>query len=80
MAEQENCPTPSGVLVIVGGKENKGKSEKENNNADNVIELEILKKFVGLISKSNPVVEVITTYFHIWRNRIAYPYKGTLYP
>jgi cyanophycinase len=65
MAEQERrqseCPTPSGILLIVGGKENKGGSPKDNNNSENVIELEILKKFVGLINKKDPVIEVIST-------------------
>jgi cyanophycinase len=58
---RKECPTPLGMLVIVGGKENKGESPEEDGNSDNVIELEVLKKFVGLIPKKDPVVEVVTT-------------------
>jgi len=66
MAEHVNpkkseCPTPAGILVIIGGKENKGEESGQKGKAENVIPLEILKTFMGYIKKKNPVVEVITS-------------------
>jgi cyanophycinase len=55
------CPTPSGTLIIIGGKENKGGQPEQEEHKQNVIELEILKSFAGYIRKKNPVVEVITS-------------------
>lgn len=61
-AKRSECPTPAGTLVIIGGKENKGgQPEKEEGKSENVIELEILKSFIGYIKKKNPVIEVITS-------------------
>lgn len=51
-------PIPKGILVIIGGKENKGQNS-ENGEAD--APPEILDTFVELIAKDNPVIEVIST-------------------
>ncbi|HEY8898602.1 MAG TPA: cyanophycinase [Niastella sp.] len=58
---KDECPTPHGTLLIIGGKEDKDDgSAKENKNKEYVPE-EILKTFVTLIKKEKPVVEVITS-------------------
>jgi cyanophycinase len=60
-ADQE-CPTPNGTLLIIGGKENKGEEEPDNKKAPiNFVKLQVLEKFRELIHKKNPLVEVITT-------------------
>ncbi len=66
MAEHKNekrteCPTPAGILVIIGGKENKGEQPDQEGQHENVIQLEVLKDLVSYIKKKNPVIEVITT-------------------
>jgi len=58
---KHECPTPAGILVVIGGKENKGEQPDGEGQPENVIPLEILKDFLGYIKKKNPVVEVITT-------------------
>jgi cyanophycinase len=60
-AKKSDCPTPAGILVIIGGKENKGQQPDGEGQAENVIQLEILKDFLGTIKKKNPVIEVITS-------------------
>jgi cyanophycinase len=57
----KECPSPLGILVIVGGKENKGEEPEGEGQAENVIQLEILKSIVELTDKKKPVIEVITT-------------------
>jgi cyanophycinase len=47
------CPVPNGMLLIVGGHEDKGES--------NTHPPEILQKFIDLIDKDDCIVEVITT-------------------
>jgi cyanophycinase len=56
------CPVPKGVLLIIGGKENKDGEEpgyKETPNG--FVPLEILKKFIELTEKQDASIEVITT-------------------
>jgi cyanophycinase len=54
------CPIPNGVLVIVGGHENKGeKQEKKVQEAHR--SKEVLSAFVRLTGKEDAVIEVITT-------------------
>jgi cyanophycinase len=56
------CPVPAGILLIIGGKENKGKDDLENREVPEGFDpLEILQRFVSLIDKDSPVIEVITT-------------------
>src|SRR3954453_22110948 len=58
----KECPTPKGILVVIGGKENKGEGGPENNaNPHDPQRMEVLKKFVELTGKPNPVIEVITS-------------------
>lgn len=55
------CPVPNGVLVIIGGKESKGKQPDKKIQVENSEPLEILKSFVSIIEKEHPVIAVITT-------------------
>jgi cyanophycinase len=61
--KQAECPTPAGILVIIGGKENKGQQpdQKKEGKSENIIPLEVLKSFVSYINKKDPVIEVITS-------------------
>ncbi|WP_407430389.1 cyanophycinase [Arcticibacter sp.] len=56
---QFSAPVPNGVLFIVGGHEDKGDQEPEKKGATKP--LEVLKAFVGLIKKENPVIELVTS-------------------
>ncbi|MDB5230389.1 MAG: hypothetical protein JWN76_1194 [Chitinophagaceae bacterium] len=59
---ENHCPIPSSVLFVIGGKENKGENEPENKKKPHdFIKMEVLKKFKELVTKKDPVVEVITT-------------------
>ena len=51
------CPRPAGILVVIGGKEDKGDKREEKNETRE----EILKTFIGLIEKDNPRIEIITS-------------------
>jgi len=58
----KECPTPKGALLIIGGKEDKGEDEsQEEVNPKDPNRLDILKKFIDLTGKPNPVVEIITS-------------------
>ncbi len=59
-ASNPNCPTPQGILLIIGGKEDKGQKEKEEENEE-FIEEEILKTFIELTGKKDPSIGIITT-------------------
>jgi cyanophycinase len=52
-----SCPEPAGILVIIGGKEDKIPEDEDENGKH----VEILKSFIKLIEKKDPVVEVVTT-------------------
>jgi cyanophycinase len=59
---EKECPTPQGILVVIGGNENKGEGESENGgNTDNPQRMDVLKTFIELIDKPNPIIEVITS-------------------
>jgi cyanophycinase len=54
------CPTPNGTLMVIGGAEKKGNNgENERSKPDEGIE--ILKTFMKLIPEEAPIVELITT-------------------
>lgn len=59
--QNNSCPVPHGVLVVIGGKENMGDEKETNGNKEHFIRLEVLKTFTGLIHRKEPVLEVITT-------------------
>ncbi|MET3980488.1 cyanophycinase [Mucilaginibacter sp. UYP25] len=53
--EEPFCPVPKGILLIVGGHEDKGES------VENSKPPEILSSFIDLIRKKDNIIEVITT-------------------
>ena len=58
------CPTPKGILIAIGGKENKGQAPEEGSNQENnanFVELGILKCFKNELKKENPLIGVIPT-------------------
>lgn len=56
------CPIPNGTLLVIGGHENKGEAaEKKVQESDDFHPLEILRTFVKLTGKKEPVIEVVTT-------------------
>jgi cyanophycinase len=64
MAKNGNigCPVPKGVLLIIGGAENKGEEKAKKKSTPSDFErLEVLKKFIELSGKKNPVIEVVTS-------------------
>ncbi|MEI6947885.1 cyanophycinase [Paraflavisolibacter sp. H34] len=56
-----SCPVPQGILMIIGGKENKGQEPEEKADSKDFERMEILKAFIGLMKKNKPVLEVITS-------------------
>jgi cyanophycinase len=62
MAKNGNeCPVPSGVLVIIGGKENKGEEPDEEGKKENFVKLDVLKSFAELIKKNDAVLEIVSS-------------------
>src|SRR5688572_21919926 len=62
MAKNGNeCPVPSGVLMIIGGRENKGEEPEEQTKKEHFVKFDVLKSFVELIGKANPLLEIVTT-------------------
>lgn len=58
----KECPIPAGTLLIIGGKENKGAEEPEDKEKSKDFErFGILKTFIELTGKKNPVIEVVTS-------------------
>src|SRR3982751_3960112 len=55
----DTCPTPKGILVIIGGKEGKNSNSDLEEGSDK--RLEVLETFVKLIKKDDPTIEVITS-------------------
>lgn len=63
------CPVPKGILLVIGGSENKGEDPesgsreeaKEESRDCDIPRTEVLETFVKLIGKKDPLVEVITT-------------------
>ncbi|MBV9962727.1 MAG: cyanophycinase [Parafilimonas sp.] len=71
--EANACPEPAGILLIIGGKEDKGEelkakteeekkqNEEDDKHAEKSGRSEVLKNFIQLTGKEDPVIEVITT-------------------
>ena len=54
---ENSSPVPQGILVIIGGKEDKGQDYEQGNASPP----EILETFIKLIEKDNPVIDVISS-------------------
>jgi cyanophycinase len=60
--KKNSCPVPNGSLLIIGGAENKGESDPEEKKAPSDFQpMEILKAFVNLTGKKDPIIEVVTS-------------------
>ena len=59
---ENHCPAPQGILVIIGGKENKGEDAPENKKKpSDFIKLQVLEAFKSATHKREPLIEVVTT-------------------
>lgn len=59
---KSRCPVPKGVLLIIGGAENKGEEDAKGKQTPSDFErLEVLKTFVKLSGKREPHIEVVTS-------------------
>ncbi|MDB5192460.1 MAG: hypothetical protein JWQ96_2023 [Segetibacter sp.] len=56
-----SCPEPKGILLVIGGRENKGDESSKNLLPKDAEDFAILKEFIGLIKKENSIIEVCTT-------------------
>lgn len=63
MAKTVNqCPTPQGILLVIGGKESKNEDNPKNKETPNGFTAEeILKKLIELTGKTHPIIEIITS-------------------
>lgn len=60
--KRNTCPVPAGKLLIIGGAENKGENEaKEKHTPSDFERLQVLKTFIELSGKKDPLIEVITS-------------------
>jgi cyanophycinase len=57
----DQCPVPSGMLLIIGGKESKGEDPQNHEKPGNYVAMEVLKTFAELIENKNGEVEIVTT-------------------
>jgi cyanophycinase len=55
------CPVPNGILLVIGGHEDKGQEAESEVQKQNGSPLEILKAFIELIDKEDCTIEVITS-------------------
>jgi len=63
MKEQpiNQCPVPNGILLIIGGKEDKGEAPTTKIQKETSEPLLVLRTFIELINKENPKIAVVTT-------------------
>ncbi|QNF35173.1 cyanophycinase [Adhaeribacter swui] len=62
--QTSECPSPKGILIAIGGKENKGQEPAENSelgNNENFITLGILNCFKTELKRENPLIGIIPT-------------------
>jgi cyanophycinase len=61
MENKSECPSPAGMLVVIGGKENKGDEAPDRKKPSGFVKLEILEKFTQLTGKSYANIQVVTS-------------------
>src|SRR4051794_20524201 len=54
-------PVPNGILVIIGGKENKGQAPTSENQKENSEPLAVLRTFVEIIGRENATIAIVST-------------------
>lgn len=60
--QKNSCPVPNGILLIIGGAENKGEEQAEHKETPSDFErMQILKTFIELTGKKNPKIEIVTS-------------------
>ncbi|RYY96011.1 MAG: cyanophycinase [Chitinophagaceae bacterium] len=60
--KRAECPVPRGILLIIGGAENKGEEKAKKKHTPSDFErFEILKDFIKLLGKKKPRIEVVTS-------------------
>lgn len=55
------CPVPRGIIMVIGGHEDKGDTPDREITRQNNHPLDVLKSFRFLIKSNNPVLEIVTT-------------------
>ncbi|RYY99096.1 MAG: cyanophycinase [Chitinophagaceae bacterium] len=61
-SQHTECPVPKGILLVIGGAENKGADEaKDQETPSDFQRFEVLRRLVDLTGKKNPVIEVFTS-------------------
>ncbi|UOQ72766.1 cyanophycinase [Hymenobacter cellulosilyticus] len=63
-SNRQSCPVPQGILIAVGGHENKGEAPEKGSNQDqnrNFVPDGILTRFVEELSGNDPLIVVIPT-------------------
>ena len=59
---KHGCPVPAGILVIIGGKENKGQAQApERESPSGFVTMDVLRIFTGLSKKKDNRILVITS-------------------
>jgi hypothetical protein len=59
MEKISECPSPSGILVIIGGKESKGRDEApDRKTPSGFVKSDILEKFANLTGKRYANIQV----------------------
>lgn len=56
---QTECPVPNGILLVIGGAEDRGQDDKKNEGGD--VRMEVLQTFIDLTSVEKAVIELITS-------------------
>lgn len=63
-SHKEKCPAPKGILIPVGGSENKGQDPEPGTNGDGnkeFLKLEILKRFISEVKGKDALIAVVPT-------------------
>ncbi|MCJ8209178.1 cyanophycinase [Mucilaginibacter sp. RS28] len=59
LTNETECPVPNGILLVIGGAEDRGQDEQKYQG--NNVHMEVLQTFVDLMDKEQPRIELITS-------------------
>lgn len=59
--DKDKCPVPNGILLVIGGHEEKNGGSDRSHGKGAAQSMEILQNFITLTGKKQPVIEVVTT-------------------